>query len=142
MGRYDDLRALLRDAGLEPGLEVLPPKSIEALRHEYPGLPEDYLDFLGEVGWGSLGDGFYMLYNRPITASEVYGAESASLLEGLLLVGDDFSGCNAGFLVQESGCVIEVEPVHRQVERSGQSFDQYVCDIVTRWRASFQEDID
>mgnify|MGYP003819216665 FL=1 len=88
----------------------------QVLRAEYPGVPEDYLEFLMDVGYGDLGS--LQLYSGLISPWQVYPRGSSSLAT-VLLFGDDFQGYCFGFDLADSYRVVEVDPrgnVHRTVE--------------------------
>lgn len=72
------------------------------------GIPQDYLSFLEEVGYGSVRDGYFMLYGGLIEAEELYNAEENPALHQVLLLGDNFSGDAVGFLTTGGWSIVEV----------------------------------
>ncbi|SGZ18970.1 hypothetical protein [Moritella viscosa] len=64
MGRYTDLIPKIEASGTEyfkqefgePERRLVPLKEINKIRKEFPGIPEDFLDYLLEVGEGCIGD--------------------------------------------------------------------------------------
>lgn len=104
MNRFDDVRG--RIASID-ALARLSSADVDGLRARYPGLPEDYLDFLVEVGSGDLGE--FQIYSGPVPAPEVYPSDSGAL-GGVLLVGDDFQGYCFGFDRASDFRLVEVSP--------------------------------
>lgn len=75
----------LPDSRLTPMSE--PPK--------HPGLPEHLVCLFSELGTGTIGRGRYAIHDL-MSPAEVYDEKTAASLEGILIVGDDFSGnCEA-----------------------------------------------
>lgn len=64
---------------------------------EYPGIPEDYLCLLREVGWGSFGDQAFALYSGPATWQSIFSEAHPGGLD-IILLGDDFAGYHVGYL--------------------------------------------
>ena len=74
---------------------------VTQLRRRHPGIPEDYLDYLRQVGWGPFRESQFMVFGEPLTARQLFGeriAGGASQHQRVLLFGDDFSETFAGFL--------------------------------------------
>lgn len=67
---------------------------IERLVKEIPGLPDDYLRHLSEIGWGEQLNGRFV-YERPTCPTEIYGAEAINSPRWLL--GDDRMGYCLGY---------------------------------------------
>jgi len=86
-------------------LEVIGSEREAKIRSDYPWLPEDYLIFLKEVGWGCIGDSRYMIYEGPMEPSEIFDAETALGLEGVVIVGDDFAEYCEAYVRRGSGCI-------------------------------------
>jgi hypothetical protein len=77
-------------------LEPVPEPELVAIRRQHPEVPEHYLEFLREVGYGSLG-GMFMIYSGPVAADELFDPQTAAGLEGILFFGDNFAGWVVGF---------------------------------------------
>ncbi len=77
---------------------------IADLLKDYPGLPSDYVDYLGTTGWGQAASG-RMVYEGPIPPEDIYGEG----YEGpdVVLLGDDYHGYCLGYDFT-SGCYGEV----------------------------------
>lgn len=67
--------------------------AVESIRHKFPGLPENYLAYLREVGPGSVRECQYMIYEAPVWCND---EPLFSWVEApgrkLLAIGDNFSG--------------------------------------------------
>ncbi|MGE8362661.1 hypothetical protein [Pseudomonas sp.] len=85
---------------------TLTPTQVQALRAAHPGLPEEYLAYLGDVGFGETASG-YMIYSGPVSPEEIHGA--AFDRAGIVLLGDDLAGYGFGYDVTSS-CYGEVGP--------------------------------
>ena len=85
MERYSDLRARLSESGTLNRLTPVTSADADAIKQEWPGIPPDYLDFLVEIGYGTLGQDCYNIYGGPIRPDEVYDSQTATTLGDLLL---------------------------------------------------------
>jgi len=77
-------------------LEPVAKAELDAISRRFPGVPQHYLAFLRQVGWGSLGDNF-MLYSGLVEPDVIFDAETAPGLVGLVFLGDNFAGEVVGF---------------------------------------------
>ncbi len=82
----------------------LAPEVVSELRRQFPGLREDYFNYLMFVGWGETEAG-PMIYEGPTTPEEIYGPRDE--LADILLLGDDFQGYCFGYN-SITGCYGEV----------------------------------
>lgn len=96
MTDYATLRAAIHRVFLTCRLEPVAEPELAVIRSRFPGVPEHYLDFLRHVGWGWLGDNF-MLYSGLVEPDEIFDAETAAGLAGLVFLGDNFAGEVVGF---------------------------------------------
>ncbi|WP_145312040.1 hypothetical protein [Gimesia fumaroli] len=65
------------------------------IENKYPRMPEDLKELYLTLGYGSIASSSYMIH-IPTEPDEIYDEETAKGLEGILIVGDDFSGtCEA-----------------------------------------------
>jgi hypothetical protein len=103
------------------------PEKVETLRGKYPGIPEDYLAFLTEIGWGNFGS--FMLYSEPGSPKFTYGAEREGL-KGIILIGDDMQGYSFGFDAGNGFRLVEIDPrgnVDRSIEPD---FSEFVHNLL------------
>jgi hypothetical protein len=105
------LRRVFPASRLEPVAEP----ELAAIRRQHPGVPQHYLAFLRQVGYGSLGRSF-MVYSGLVESDEIFGARSATL-DGVVFFGDNFAGTVVGFdtrhgwrLVGVDDHTLEVDP--------------------------------
>lgn len=71
----------------------LDPAAVDRIRRTYPGVPEDYLAYLLEVGSGSARECQYMIYEAPMWCHEEPLFSWVELRgRKLLVIGDNFSG--------------------------------------------------
>lgn len=120
MGRYADLRDQLRKKPRPVSGET-----VEAVRRDYPGIPEDYLAFLSEVGCGEVVPGL-CLYGGAVEPSDIYDPIAAKKLAGLILVGDDMQGYCVAFDPAQRWWLVEIDAVSHKTRLIAQSFELYV----------------
>lgn len=61
----------------------------------YPGMPEDLKALYLQLGYGRIGKSRYMIH-VVADPGDIYDEDTADLLNGILVVGDDFAGnCEA-----------------------------------------------
>ena len=92
---------------LDPPPYQIPSGKIELIKEKFPGIPDEYLALLGEIGAGDLD--IFNLYSGPIPAGNFF-KEREEALEGIILIGDDFQGYKMGFDINEDFQLIEVDP--------------------------------
>ena len=95
--QFERLRFQLLALHPRSRLNPVPPRQIAIIRKKYAGIPEDYLKFLSIVGEGTIGDGRFKIYGGPIQPDEIYDADTAASLAGVVLVGDNFGGWCVGY---------------------------------------------
>ena len=129
MSYYEDLFG-------ETGAGLLPARLVpislevaETLRERYLGIPEDYLQFLLELGWGEVGNENYMMYSGLIDAEEIYPGVGG--LAGILLFGDDFCGICAGFDVR-TWRVVEIDVECQRPVDIAADFRTFIAATVAR----------
>lgn len=109
-------------------LELLTKEKGDALLVRHPKLPEDYVKFLYEVGWGTIGDGQYSVYSAPAEPSFIYDPVTAESLGDLVLIGDDFAGGQEAIRFEEEGAVFgSVDSLDGRFEPSGtETFSKFI----------------
>jgi hypothetical protein len=90
-------------------LETLSTAEIDRIRSSFPGIPEDYLEFLGVVGYGRIGLSDFMVYSGPVHPDEIYDPPTAESLGGIVLVGDNFSGDCVGYDTKSDWGIGEID---------------------------------
>ena len=96
MGRYKEVNAEAKKFGFN---KIAKQKVVENLLLK--AAPQDYKDFLEEVGFGAVPDGYFMFYSGLIKAEEIYDASVNPEIKHILLFGDNFTGDAMGFLPHE-----------------------------------------
>ncbi len=109
---------------------VVSPKAIAALRAERPGIPEDYLGFLGRIGAGSLLSSSYAIYDGLIEPDEIFGLRDDSWPPDLIAFGDNFSGDLGVFIPSSDWAVAELWHDDRSIVRSDGSFLDFIGGVV------------
>ncbi|MFN3151478.1 hypothetical protein [Bremerella sp.] len=79
-------------------VRVLSQEDIADIRRAYPGIPNDYVEFLRQIGWGAIAMS-YVIYARPKSFPEV------STSEAILLIGDNMAGRFLGYDTTSWGIV-------------------------------------
>lgn len=108
-------------------LKPLPSEDAMDLRRSHTGIPEDYVEFLEMIGAGTLGRSQYSLYSGPVDPEEIYGETCE--VRGAVIIGDDFSGCNVGFDLQNWE-VIEIDSTDMQREVVATSFGKFIVEKI------------
>ncbi len=119
MDRYAAFIRELTQLGVREDSEPIPPDEVGELRTHFPGIPEDYLEFLEQVGWGALGDGWLMVYGEPLTPDNVFDDESARDVGPVWLVADNFGGVHYAFVPENDWELVRIDSadlLHRPVE--------------------------
>ncbi|MBG9793188.1 hypothetical protein ABD76_12040 [Paenibacillus dendritiformis] len=128
MSRYESIREQIRR---NPSLYQLEPCSEkEIARERIEGVPEDYIDFLREIGYGH--GGYFHFYGGLVEVDEIYDAcydeDEHADLQQVLLFGDNGSGDAVGFLTTDGWALVEIWhddnlSLHYREE---QSFEEFV----------------
>lgn len=107
--------------------ERLTDVQIEELSQQYPGIPQDYLDYLNEIGYGTLRECQFMVYEGLENIDDLLGYEVEEL-EGkkFLAFGDNYSGDFSGFLIEDEWKVVEFWHDSEDLHICGQTFHQYI----------------
>src|SRR5436853_4756376 len=94
-GRLHKLRSTILAELPASDITPLTDADLAKLVERHPDLPEYLRQLFSVVGVGRIVDGRYMIHGL-LDPEEVYDPETASTLNGIVLVGDDFAGtCEA-----------------------------------------------
>ena len=63
ISRYDDIVPLVHSLAPASRLTPLQEAEVVSLKVRYPQLPADYVDYMQQIGWGGIGNSFYMIYS-------------------------------------------------------------------------------
>ena len=108
MEDFGPLRTALRRVFPDCQLEPITEPELTALRKLHPGVPEHYLAFLRQVGYGSL-SGTFMLYDGLCTPDDIFDPQTAASLDGILFFGDNFAGWMVGFDTRANWRIVGVD---------------------------------
>ena len=123
--RYVDVLEFKNAKRLLANVTPLDSDQVNGLRDLYPGLPDDYLDLLKELGYGSYGGGDYSIYSGPSSPEFVYGNDIPEHLRRLLLIGDDCQGHCSAFDPARAYEFVEIDPISRAADPTNQSFEEF-----------------
>lgn len=138
MGRYDDLVSLLEQNNLIDRFKKQSEEKIRSEIKEYPNAPLDYIDFLREVGYGDIGDGYYMIYSGLITPENIFDELTAKQLDGVLFFGDDFNGYCGGFLTTNGWKLIE-DDGSCDLYMPEKTFEEFIRDKINTYLNDIDE---
>jgi hypothetical protein len=89
---------------------------IQQACEDFPGVPCEYLDFLRNVGSGTIGKSRFQIYGYPMLGSELFDF-CFVCDETHLFVGDDFRGKYVGYRIGGKESEFFIADAHiRQVE--------------------------
>lgn len=104
-------------------LTAVPSEHVVQLRKEYPAVPEEYFEFLREVGWGNIGG--LMMY-RDLLDPNGFIAPVEEPWENVAVFGDDWQAAHFGFDLK-TGELLEITP-EGYVETVGSDFMSFIAD--------------
>src|SRR6476659_8868857 len=93
---YKDIIKKIHDAPTDYDFSTLTDSIIEE-ESMLNGVPQDYISFLKEVGYGSVSNSYFMFYGGLIEADEIYDADENLEIKTVLLFGDKFEVDAIGF---------------------------------------------
>ncbi|PEY32232.1 SMI1/KNR4 family protein [Bacillus cereus] len=97
------------------------------------GVPQDYIIFLKEIGYGSVFDSYFMFYGGLIETDEIYDADDNPELKNVLLFGDNFAGDAIGFHTTNNWGIVEIWHEDLSiVPRKEKSFTELVQNIFSK----------
>ncbi|MEH7040969.1 SMI1/KNR4 family protein [Bacillus pseudomycoides] len=129
---YKDIIKKIHDAPTDYDFSTLTDSIIEE-ESMLNGVPQDYISFLKEVGYGSVSNSYFMFYGGLIEADEIYDADDNPELKNVLLFCDNFSGDAIGFHITNNWKIIEIW--HEDVSivpREEKSFTELVQNIFSK----------
>jgi hypothetical protein len=124
---HAELRRYLLANYPESRLELLTEEKKSTLVARHPELPADYIQFLREVGWGTIGNGRYSVYSAPVEPSFVFDPVTVESLDNLVLIGDDFAGGQEAFRFEKKGVVFgSVDSLGGRFEPASETFTEFI----------------
>ncbi|WP_025849825.1 SMI1/KNR4 family protein [Paenibacillus ehimensis] len=108
--RYNHILEIIRKNPSKHQFESL--SEAEVQREIVEGIPQDYIDFLREVGYGTVNGTCFNFYGGLVEVDEIlghlYDEDSHPELKDVLLFGDNFSGDAVGFLTTDNWAIVEI----------------------------------
>ncbi|MFB7813431.1 SMI1/KNR4 family protein [Paenibacillus chitinolyticus] len=109
--RYTNIINSIRNNSSRHNFEVLSEDEIKR-ELEVEGIPKEYIDFLREVGYGTVNGTYFNFYSGLVEVDEILGhlfdEDSHPELKDVLLFGDNFSGDAVGFLTTDNWAIVEI----------------------------------
>ena len=130
--RYGDAVDFLRQVEKRRKMnhrQVFSPQKTAALRKRFPGVPDEFLAYLKEVGAGSFRECQFTVYGFLGTPDEILGEGVFDWLDPrprVLCFGDNFSGDLSGFLPDKKWQLVELWHDSGRVHTLKESFGQYI----------------
>jgi hypothetical protein len=104
-------------------------KELKKLREQHPGVPEEYLGYLGEVGAGAFRECQFRVYEGLGTPDDILGKGVFDWWDPkkpVLCFGDNYSGDLSGFLPQQKWAVVELWHDSGTVYPVKKTFGKYI----------------
>ncbi|WP_312315915.1 hypothetical protein [Stenotrophomonas sp.] len=120
----EDMIAMKGTGSVIDDLTPVSREKLAQLRADYPQIPDQFIEFLEKVGFGCIGDGGYMIYDG--VAEPGFICSEPESVDWILLFGDDFSGCNAGFHVI-TGRIYEIDSAFMSAEEVANDFLGFIA---------------
>ena len=127
MRRYDDLVKEIIKRGIDNQFEKMSEDGIDKACNSDPRVTQDYIAFLKEIGWGTIGEMYYAIYSGLIEPDEIYDPINAKELDGILLFGDDYSGYCEGFMKKDNWQLVEIDDF-QVVDYLNITFEEFITD--------------
>ena len=102
-------------------------EEVHAIRAQHIGIPNDYIDYLTEIGWGSFRECQYMVYRCPIKPESIFGVDvTRSLKKRVVCFGDNFSGDAGCFLPDSDWAIAEIWHDDLKLVETNKSFTTFI----------------
>ncbi|PSB40118.1 hypothetical protein [Chamaesiphon polymorphus] len=85
-------------------------EEVNKIKIMFPAIPEDYFDFMRNIGWGNFSNSL-MLYSAPVNPDEIYGDDYPDDISRILIFGDDFNGRCFGWDPSNKFYIGEIDPI-------------------------------
>lgn len=127
MARYQQWLSTWKDRGLLEKVRPIEPKNLAEIERALP--PAGYLDFLNEVGYGSLGKANLQIYNGFLSAKEAVGRDIPES-DDLLIFSDDFAGTSFLFRKSKMGPVFSIDSEIMEISEEGDDFQSFITQYL------------
>ena len=105
---------------------------INDLLAAFPGLPEEYIGLLQEIGYGSYGKMGFSIYGGPLEPNEIFDSDTANELENYIFVGDDYSGWMIGYEKVQNGYQFREFDHQRPLDLEPTNIVDFLCKELFR----------
>jgi hypothetical protein len=126
----DDMKVHPSAARALAGLTPVSDAALRAIASEHSGIPGPYLQFLREVGYGTIGREYFMLYSGVVDPIQIWGEAPSPSHGSLWLFGDDYCGICVAFSESRSWSVVEIGPSVNNIEYLEKGFQQYIAELL------------
>ena len=99
------------------------------MRKKHPGVPEEFIDYLRVIGYGSFRECQFKVFGFLATSKDIFGDSYSELEEPdvpVLCFGDNFSGDLSVFLPTEDWTVAELWNFGGRLHRTKQHYAEYI----------------
>ncbi len=104
-------------------MKLVTPANIKLLVEYFGEMPSDYVEFLSNVGYGTIGEDYLQIYGGPEPALSIYGGDTE--FEDIVIVVDDFAGFCLGYTVKDWS-LVEVDSGDMKIVEVPGSFTDYL----------------
>lgn len=84
MSKYDDLLNDEKTKAKLSNMRKLSSIQLVAILKAFKQVPKDYLNFLKEVGNGTIGPQKFVIYNNLLTSEDIFSQEDSNLFKDIL----------------------------------------------------------
>lgn len=103
---------------------------INNIKKEYPQTPKYFLNYLKNIGSGSIKNSSITIYSGLLDFYDLGLEDFYDLPENIKLFGDNFSGDFIGFDFDKNGEVIEFLHESGEIYWTGKKFKEYISEII------------
>jgi hypothetical protein len=101
-------------------------EKLNELKANHPGLPDEYLVYLKNIGWGDFRECGYMIYSGLLTLDSIGLSKAYPLKEKVVFFGDNFSGDMAGFNLDNNYSIVELWHESGDLHETRLSFRKFI----------------
>ncbi|MBF7092633.1 SMI1/KNR4 family protein [Flavobacterium sp. ALJ2] len=102
-------------------------QEILELKNEYPNIPNDFLEYLLEIGSGNIMESQFKVMNKLFDFNDLGLEDIYDLPDNIKLFGDNFSGDFSGFNIDNNiDEVIEFWHDSNEIYYTGKTFREYI----------------
>jgi len=99
---------------------------IKNIKNNYKSIPDEYLDYLKYIGWGSFRECQFMVFEGLLKFSDLDIETENDEYNALIFFGDNFSGDLSGFNLKNNEKVIEWWHDSDEIYETGKTFKEYI----------------